>query len=292
MSNKTNSKAYIPTVFQDIETPEELKCYLDDSMRRLDNTPYLHHYTSVSRVVDMIRSGTWHLGNAKGMNDNLEYKNGDATRWRNLFFSCFMCEDKESIGMWSMYAQPWEKGVKISIPKASVKKWLKTITEILEISTNDYQPTGRRFRLKEYDISLRLSSVAYCNSDSLQGKTNEEKIMWSTAKNIHIKNAVRIPELTGYIKDMAWSYEKEIRIKAEFDNVYGVHRIAIPLTEDLINAMTITASPLFEGSLEDVLKKEIASKIKTEQSMFTHRLNIKTICQECKLKQKYGSKLI
>lgn len=157
---------------------------------------------------------------------------------------------------------------------------------------NDYQPTGRRFRLKEYDISLRLSSVAYCNSDSLQGKTNEERIMWSTAKNIHIKNAVRIPELTGYIKDMAWSYEKEIRIKAEFDNVYGVHRIAIPLTEDLINAMTITASPLFEGNLEDVLKKEIASKIKTEQSMFTHRLNIKTICQECKLKQKYGSKLI
>lgn len=121
MSNKTNSKAYIPTVFQDIETPEELKCYLDDSMRRLDNTPYLHHYTNVSRVVDMIRSGTWHLGNAEGMNDNLEYKNGDATRWRNLFFSCFMCEDKESIGMWSMYAQPWEKGVKISIPKVAVK---------------------------------------------------------------------------------------------------------------------------------------------------------------------------
>ena len=176
--------------------------------------------------------------------------------------------------------------------KSGCKKWLKTTTEILEISTDDYQPTGRRFRLKEYDISLRLSSVAYCNSDSLQGKTNEERIMWSTAKNIHIKNAVRIPELTGYIKDMAWSYEKEIRIKAEFDNVYGVHRIAIPLTEDLINAMTITASPLFEGNLEDVLKKEIASKIKTEQSMFTHRLNIKTICQECKLKQKYGSKLI
>ena len=169
---------------------------------------------------------------------------------------------------------------------------VKKVSEILEISTNDYQPTGRRFRLKEYDISLRLSSVAYCNSDSLQGKTNEERIMWSTAKNIHIKNAVRIPELTGYIKDMAWSYEKEIRIKAEFDNVYGVHRIAIPLTEALINAMTITASPLFEGNLEDVLKKEIASKIKTEQSMFTHRLNIKTICQECKLKQKYGSKLI
>ena len=121
MSNKTNSKENIPTVFQDIETPEELKRYLDDSMRRLDNTPYLHHYTNVSRVVDMIRSGTWHLGNAEGMNDNLEYKNGDAPRWRNLFFSCFMCEDKESIGMWSMYAQPWEKGVKISIPKVAVK---------------------------------------------------------------------------------------------------------------------------------------------------------------------------
>ena len=49
------------------------------------------------------------------MNDRLEYKTGrslDPTRWNNLFFSSFMCEDKENIGMWSMYSQPLGEGRK------------------------------------------------------------------------------------------------------------------------------------------------------------------------------------
>ena len=108
--------------------------------------------------------------------------------------------------------------------------------------------------------------------------------MWSTAINTNIKNAVRIPELTGYIKDMAWSYEKEIRIKAEFENVRNIKRVAIPLTDEVIDAMTITASPLFEGDLHAELEREIARQVKTDASIFTHRLNIKTICQGCEYK--------
>ena len=112
-----DKKNEAPTNFPDIETVEGLKLYLDDTANRLKNSPYLYHYTTVSNVIKMIRGKTWHLGNAAGMNDNLEYKNGDPLRWNNLFFSCFMCEDKESIGMWSMYAQPWEKGVKVALPR-------------------------------------------------------------------------------------------------------------------------------------------------------------------------------
>lgn len=44
-----------------------------------------------------------------------------------------------------------------------------------------------------------------------------ETLSWSNQKNASIRDAVRIPELTGYIKDVAWSYEKELRIKAEFE---------------------------------------------------------------------------
>ncbi len=289
MKKKAEAKDAVPTVFSDINTVKELKLYLDDDAARLKSSPSLYHYTSISNVIAMIQSGTWHLGNAYNMNDKLEYNNGDPEQWKNLFFSCFMCEDKESIGMWSMYAQPWEKGVKIAIPRAEVRKWITSTTELREISIVDYKPTGRVIPLDGDTASLWLSSVAYCNVDSLQGQKDEEKITWSNAKNTKIKNAVHLPELTGYIKDMAWSYEKEIRIKAHFDNKDGIQRVAIPLTEEIINAMTITASPLFEGNLVEILKKEIASSIKTDTSIFTHRLNIKTICQACELKRKYGA---
>ncbi len=286
MKENSESKNVVPTVFSDITTANGLKLYLDDDTARLKSSPSLYHYTSISNVVAMIRSGTWHLGNAHNMNDNLEYNNGDPDQWKNLFFSCFMCEDKESIGMWSMYAQPWERGVKIEIPRADVRKWITSTTELREISIVDYQPTGRVIPLDGDSASLWLSSVAYCNVDSLQGKKDEERVTWSTAKNTKIKNAAHLPALTGYIKDMAWSYEKEIRIKAHFDNKDGIQRVAIPLTTEIINAMTITASPLFEGNLSEILEKEIASSIKTDTSIFTHRLNIKTICQSCELKQK------
>ena len=106
-----------------------------------------------------------------------------------------------------------------------------------------------RIAIEESGASLKLSSVAYCNADSLQETKANEKVMWSTATNTNIKNAVRIPELTGYIKDMAWSYEKEIRIKAEFENIGNIKRVAIPLTDEVIDAMVQTGqlmSPLLK----------------------------------------------
>ena len=275
----------IPTVFSDINTPAELIQYLDDSVRRLDNSTYLHHYTTLPRVVDIIGSRTWHLGSAAEMNDRMEYKNGDPKRWRTLFFSCFMCEDKESIGMWSMYAQPWEKGVKISIPKKAIRTWLKKTTELLEISTSDYKPTGRRIYIGNMSSSLRLSSVAYSNADSMQVSKEPEKLSWSNQSNTNIRNAVRIPELTGYIKDMAWSYEKEIRIKAEFVNQDNIQRVAIPLTDELIDSMIITASPLFDGDLMRELDRQIKIQLNTEKSIFTGKLNILTPCKACEYKK-------
>ena len=188
-----DKKNEAPTSFSDIETVEELKLYLDDTANRLKNSPYLYHYTTVSNVIKMIQGKTWHLGNAAGMNDNLEYKNGDPRRWRNLFFSCFMCEDKESIGMWSMYAQPWEKGVKVALPRTVVRKWIKDTKEILEISMTSYQPTGRAIAIEESGASLKLSPVAYCNADSLQETKANEKVMWHDKIQAWYGNNIRNP---------------------------------------------------------------------------------------------------
>lgn len=296
MPKRTNQKARTtPTNFSNIQNANELILYLDDCNSRLRNTDYIHHYTSVSRLEDIIRKREWYLANAEYMNDRLEYEHGDNKRWRNLFFSCFMCEEDESIGMWSMYAQPWEKGVKISFPRVAVKNWLKETKEIHTVSENNNEQTLKIGS----DNQLWLSSVAYCNSDSIRdeenGKKSEEKITWSNASNTNIKNAVGIPKLTGYVKDMAWRYEKEIRIKAELGmHDGGIKGVKIEMTDELIEAAKITTSPLFEGDLAKILKEKtgITDEIKIRKSLFEKKLRIKTICQECELKRKYGNMLV
>lgn len=278
-------KNLAPTKFSDINTVENMKLYLDDSDRRLRNSPFLYHYTTFSNVVKMIQGRTWHLCNAAAMNDKLEYKNGYSEYWDHLFFSCFMGEVKESIGMWSMYAQPWEQGVKIALPRKTVQNWIENTKELLEIGT-DYMPTGRKFDVDKDEVSLKISSVAYSNTDSRQDKNDREKIVWSTATNYNFKKAVHISKLTGYIKDIAWSYEKEIRIKTVFKSDYSIFRVAIPLTDELINNMIVTASPLFEKDLKSELKRNTGKDIQSEKSIFTDRLNIITICQRCEYKLK------
>ena len=121
--------------FDTIDNLNDLKKYLD-SGARLNNSQYLYQYTTVSALVNMLRGKTMHLSNAKYMNDQLEYQNGDPEIWKNLFFSCFMMEEDESIGMWSMYAQPWRDGVKISIPKVILRRWVDETKELIEISAN------------------------------------------------------------------------------------------------------------------------------------------------------------
>lgn len=103
--------------FESITKADKLISYLDDSTNRFKSSEWIHHYTSFKDAVNILNSGYLYLSTAKSMNDRDEYKHGDRQYWNNLFFSSFMSDVKESIGMWSMYSQPWEQGVKLSIPK-------------------------------------------------------------------------------------------------------------------------------------------------------------------------------
>ena len=45
---------------------------------------------------------------------------------------------KENIGMWSMYAQPWEEGVLVRLHKKVVKEWIRNIDKILAFNKDNY----------------------------------------------------------------------------------------------------------------------------------------------------------
>lgn len=197
------------------------------------------------------------------------------------FFASFMTDAKESIGMWGMYAQPWRDGVLISIPKDMALSWIRNIAEIYEISIDNYEPTGRKV-IRSNSNRLLLSSVAYTNCDN---KEANEKLTWSTVKNELISDAAHIPQLTGYIKDSAWDYEREIRIKAVLADGHGFRRVAISVSDEILDSMTITAGPLFEGNLKDRLMEEVKRQVKVESSLFRNRLSITNACDNCELRR-------
>lgn len=266
--------------FKKITQTSALIEYLD-SYERLSNSKEVYHYTTISSAVSIIKNMCWHLGTAKCKNDKLEYERGDELRWKNLFFSSFMCEAKESIGMWSMYSQPWKDGVKISIPTKLFKKWIKEVKEITIIDSINKKQDGNIITVDKQKTKLWLSAVAYHSVINHSDK-NKEILKWSTVENRNFFDILQNSELTGYIKDEAWAYEKEIRIKCEMDNIDGyIKKIAIPIPEYVINNMTITAGPLFKWNLQERLCEEISCQIKCNTSKFTDKLSIDSKCSRC-----------
>lgn len=265
--------------FADISNVFELIEFLDDSGERLRNTDSIFHYTTLDNCIKIFRSRMWHLCNPQNMNDRLEYQNGDNNRWNNIFFSSFMSNSNESIAMWSMYSQPWDRGVQLAIKKEILKQWISEIKFIREISCEDYEPTGRIIE-RNKNNRVFLSSVTYHNVT----ESNEE-LWWNTVVNKRMTNADHIPELTGYVKDFAWNYEQEIRIKAVFNNSENFQRVAIDIPDYILDNMTIVKSPMFKEELLPQLKKAIREKTHLQDSPYKNNLYVFDPCRKCKYKK-------
>ena len=275
-SNKNGS-----TNFKEICTTENLKKYLSSS-RILENDKYIYHYTNLEAALSIIKNGYWILFNPCNMNDKLEFSNYDEKDYENIFFTSFMSEQKESIAMWTMYAQPWDVGVKIAIESKAFKKWIqeievvysadakrKTVSEETTISVNKKNKEKSR---------LLIHKVAYINSD-------DKKIICGRANNKHLVDKITNTELIGYIKDDAWEYEKELRLRFDVLTGQKYDAVAIKLTDDLISAIEIVKGPKFNGDLKEKIKEKLGNiQIKTDKSRYFEKLN-KIPCDDCLIKK-------
>ncbi len=284
MSNKTST-----TNFKEINSPQDLIAYLSDNANRLDNIKngsiqYVYHYTKLSNVVSIIKSGYWWLKSPKTMNDGLEFQHiSELKQNKAVFFASFVYDSSESIAMWSMYAQPWEDGVFIRIPVAIFKKWIRYTTTIYTVHSHKNTSSTIEKSLIPVE-NLSIVRVAYTNSDSAQNKS-EEKLICGSAENDLLKDTPHLLDLVGYIKDMAWKYENEVRVLVSADKNIKCDGLAIKLSDDLINSMEIVAGPRFSGSLSKKIMKEVHQQFIVKQSLFSNKL--KWIpCDDCPEKSK------
>ena len=274
--------------FEEIKNFSELRFYLDDKFSNLQNSfngvvKYMCHYTSIEVVKSIIKSKSWYLGSPKNMNDGLELSHASEDVWDNIFFSSFMHEPKESIAMWSMYAQPWSDGVMIRIPIKLIKDWIKSSPQVSSANSNNKKANKDDI---SNDVKIIFQAVAYSNSDS-KLKGENEYIECGGKNNTGLFNITESNQMVGYVKDVAWNYEREYRLRVDNISNNKYDAVAIKIPDELINSIEIVTGPRFKKySILDEILGEIG-KDKLTKSIFSGKLN-KTYCDRCEVIKDYN----
>lgn len=271
--------------FKNVSTPSQLKQHLIDRASQLKNTKdgapiYLCHYTHLSAAISIIRAKMWYIGSPLKMNDGLELSHAAKDVWKSIFFACFMLEPKESIAMWSMYAQPWTDGVMIRIPVEQFKHWIKSDTLTVHAAdTSTKKPISGNI---VSDIECVFHAVAYTNAEGI-ASTEQEQLWCGSETYTNVKNTLASDELVGFIKDVAWAYENEYRLQINYNGSDTPQAVSISIPEDVIDSMEIVAGPRFKGNLMDRVKGEIGITLTDDRihnSLYQGKLNW-VYCDDC-----------
>lgn len=264
--------------FEDIDNPIQLVQFLNSKAKINSlSEQYVSHYTSFDAARKILSNRRFYLANPACMNDGLEFysKSMDCSK---MYFASFSLENTENIGMWSMYGQPWEDGIKISIPKKLFIRWPDYIHRIYHINETSYE-TLLENPLTDDMFKLSVSRVAYV-------EWNKEREVsrircGEKAENKALKD-VECQILSGYIKDVAWSYEKELRLRIDLNGALNEKRMAVDIPDDIYRQIIITTGPRFnhkENDLKTLGEHEIVS------SIFTGKLNY-VYCDKCSRRNK------
>ncbi len=266
----TTIKLLAPRVsFQNIVTPYEMRRYLEDTYDEFRNIKYVFKYTNIHNAVRILKTKKWYISHPSKMNDQFELD--QFPNWKGKYFSCFIRDQNESMAMWSMYGQPWEKGIRIAIPVQLLKEWKQSISSVYEISGKEIKDSYR----------IYFSNVLYFDEKNSLGKPGS-KVNGFSPYNHSI--------MAGYVKDIAWSYEKEVRLHIDIPS-YSNDGVLIDIPQYILDGVVITASPRYEGSILKELEQSGCFLPQITYSKFTEKLSW-VYCDDCLKKHWNGEKQI
>ncbi len=261
--------------FKDISSTNELIKYLE---LKGGNHDFYYHYTDIESLEKIIENGTFLLtrGNALSINDQHEAKmKGCWQTWNKTYIGSFAFGSAENMAMWGLYCLPPEDAVRICIPKAAMKIWLENIDSI----------SAWKDGIKTLTISAfekALSDIVY-----IEGKKGDESFkLLRASEQLKVENNNEFyrvdekEEMTGYIKNAAWKYENEVRLKIKLQHAVGNDKICVPIPSETLNAITVTTGPQFEWRESTVLQR-LEKESRIFESDFSNLLNYRLLCSKC-----------
>lgn len=253
------------------------------------NHKMYYHYTNLNNAINIIKSGYWHLSLGDVMNDKHELTKGTAEKWEKTYISSFAYGNGENMAMWGLYGLPWEDAVRIGIPGIQMKEWINSVDKIFSVNKN----SDNSF---EYENEIRIkpviTDVAY-----VSGKNNDENyrivrdrdVIW-LANERTFSRINNLDKITGYIKNAAWLYENEVRIKVESRERLANTIVAIKIPENVLNNLEITAGPWITDNLYELINQRLRRNNcnfqfkESKYSSFRKMVDLRNACFFCRNK--------
>lgn len=226
-----------------------------------------HHYTNIKSLTNILNSQTLWFSRADLMNDMTELELGDSNLWKRTYISSFSYGASENIALWYMYGgEEKNQGIRVSIKK------------------NDYikDPSSMKFKKVENDHltdeTVDVESIEFLDVAYLEIDSEKESLRFPDYNIIDIQNQLKVKSLindkdiTGFIKDRAWEFEKETRIRVIVDESVDnrdIERIYIDLDDEFLNNATLTLNPWNKEI--DVIKNKFHNHI-VNKSKFTDKI--------------------
>ena len=264
-----------------INSPEEMRDFLE---RKGRNHNYYYHYTTLNSFQKICANQSFLLsrGNSQKINDQHEATmKGSYAEWNKTFFASFSYGSSENMAMWALYGIPWSKAIRIAIPQKAMVQWLESIKEI-----------GVWAVTNETCIPEKIIPSYKCLNDIVyvRGEKGDErfKVFHSGATRV-IDNEGTFNKfderecMTGYVKNYAWHYENEVRLKISVpDGVYA-EKIVVDIPDAILTQCTIMTGPCFDNS-NDSFINQMVSRFTFEKSGFDRLVRFRTICDLCEHK--------
>ena len=253
LSQQTTQKDTVS--FHDIKTQDQLLAFLTT---RAETHPYLFQYTNLNTLEGMLQNKQLYLSRADRLND--VYEGGQIGEKRNVFIASFSHVSSERIAMWSMYAFPYDQGVRLKIDGKAMQAILKGFRNTKRV----FLPALKRARVIPYtfsgNVQLYLVDVVYTNGKRL--KYYKEKINKTTdllSKDIrtidsnNINNGLSL--LNWCIKDDLWEPEIETRLILVFDKPIPEEKLAIDISEAIPVKEVMCGPCLYPPSIDKYLQQ-------------------------------------
>ena len=243
---------------------------------------FYHHYSTWDSLKAIVENRSFLLtkGNSLSINDQHEAtKKGSWDVWEKTYIGSFSFGESEIMSMWGLYGLPWEDAVRISIPRKYMLEWINGLENVSIWENNN---TGDSIS----GAKISLTDVVY-----VSGKKSDSNYRLTHAgRSFPIKNQgkfLRFDEdksMTGYVKNYAWQYENEVRIRIELPEIYGAEKIKIDIPENVVKSFIIVTGPNFEYK-NDELYQVLVDDNRIIESEFTGLLKYKGLCTMCEHKR-------
>lgn len=216
------------------------------------------HHTTVDGLAYILKTERWKFSSARKTNDLHEFTlKGNPNEWKYIYSCSLSHGDGDNIGMWKMYGDK-RYSVCLKLSRHLIEKWIQFLNERKEYYCNlkGFARLVPRFQ------EASLHDIAYVHGYQ---SPHDSIVCWG-----NIINPIRWKEnissevnLTGYIKNSAWEYEKETRIMINLPKINDMNNplpdtpdeIYVDLYDDMVNDIEeITISP-FAAKRDELLDR-------------------------------------